>query len=484
MADAPTRTPHEIISQLRDEVERLRDDRDRAEVDRARLERERDRLRRENERLRQQLDAARRAGFRQAAPFSKGAPRPHPRRPGRKPGAGYGPQGHRPMPSTVDDICDVPIPPRCPDCGDAVEDTHVTAQYQEDLPPVRPFVRRFDVHVGRCRGCGRRVQGRHRLQTSDALGAAAVQVGPVAVATAASLNKQLGLSFGKIVTLLADRFGLVVTRGAVVRAVHRAAAQARPTYDALCHTVRTSAMVVADETGWRVHAQLQWLWVFTTPDTTVYAILPGRGFEEAATILGADFAGVLVRDGWAPYRQFTEALHQTCVGHLLRRCRELQIDHPRAALPGQITRVLQQALAVRDRCTAGTISRHGMAVARGHVETRLATMLDQRTTLPAVQRLMTHLDREWPALFGFLYDPTVDATNWRAEQALRGAVITRKVNGGGNRTARGAVTQHVLASVLRTARQRHLDGVGVLTTLLRAPTPIVSPALCTRASPH
>ena len=267
MADAPARPPQEIIRELKDEVERLREDR-------ARLERERDRLRRENERLRQQLDAARRAGFRQAAPFSKGAPKAHPCRPGRKSGAGYGPQGHRQAPSTVDAICDVPLPLTCPDCGGAVEDTYVTAQYQEDLPPVRPVVRQFDVHVGRCRGCGRRVQGRHRLQTSDALGAAAVQVGPVAVAAAASCNKQLGLSFGKIVMLMADRFGLVVSRGAIVRAVHRAAAQAQPTYDALCETVKTSAMVVADETGWRVHAELQWLWVFTTPEATVYAILP------------------------------------------------------------------------------------------------------------------------------------------------------------------------------------------------------------------
>ena len=143
--------------------------------------------------------------------------------------------------------------------------------------------------------------------------------------------------------------------------------------------------------------------------------------------------------------------------------------------------MLQRALAVRDRYAAGTISLHGVAVARGHLETRLASVLDQRTTLPAVQRLVAHLDREWPALFGFLHDPTVDATNWRAEQALRGAIITRKVKGGGNRTAHGAVTQHVLASVLRTARQRDLDGVNVLTTLLRAPTPTISPALC-RAS--
>ena len=34
-------------------------------------------------------------------------------------------------------------------------------------------------------------------------------------------------------------------------------------------------------------------------------------------MLGADFGGLLVRGGWAPYRQFTGALHQLCVAHLL-----------------------------------------------------------------------------------------------------------------------------------------------------------------------
>jgi transposase len=111
-------------------------------------------------------------------------------------------------------------------------------------------------------------------------------------------------------------------------------------------------------------------------------------------------------------------------------------------------------------------------------------VLDRHTVVPDVQRFVAHLDREWGALFGFLRAPAVDATNWRAEQAIRPAVITRKVNGGGNRTAYGAATQQVVASLLRTARQRDLDGIDVLTTLLRAPRPIVSPDLFSRASPH
>jgi transposase len=169
-------------------------------------------------------------------------------------------------------------------------------------------------------------------------------------------------------------------------------------------------------------------------------------------------------------------VYQTCVNHLLRRCRELRTDYPRAPLPGQVQDVLHDALAVRDRHAAGEISAHGVVVARGRLTNRLSGILEQRTTVPDIERFMCHLDREWDALFTFLFDSTIDATNWRAEQALRGAVITRKVCGGGNRTTRGAVTQQVLASILRTARQRDLDAHTILTPLLCAPTAIVSPA--------
>jgi transposase len=51
------------------------------------------------------------------------------------------------------------------------------------------------------------VQGRHPLQTTDALGAASTHLGPHAVALIVLLNKYLGLSHGKIAALLRDWFG-------------------------------------------------------------------------------------------------------------------------------------------------------------------------------------------------------------------------------------------------------------------------------------
>jgi transposase len=442
-------------------------------------------LRRENDRLKKELDAARRAVYRQAAPFSRGTTVSQPRRPGRKPGAAYGRRAHRAIPRHVDQTYEAPLPAQCPHCDGVVRRVRVAIQYQEELPVQRPVVRAFHVAIGHCTRCQRRVQGRHPLQTSDALGAAAAQLGPQTVALAVLLNKRLGLPYGKIARLLRDRFGLTVTGGGLVQAVHRAARQAQPTYAALSATVRGSPVVTADETSWRVGADLQWLWAFVTPATTVYAIQPGRGLAQAAHIIGLDYAGVLQRDGWQSYRQFTHAAHQTCLAHLLRRCRVLLLDYPGQPFVTGVKAILQAALATRDRYRGGDISTQGLAVARGHYLERLGRLLQHAPSRRLhVRRFQQHLIVEYDAIFSFLFDPTLDATNWRAEQALRPAVVTRKMCGGGNRTARGADSQQVLASVLRTADQRGLDATDLLVTLLTARTPTVPPALQTVTAVH
>ena len=181
---------------LQAEVERLRTELTRRERDTKNQQRENgrqqrqidglqgqiERQKREIEQLRGQLAAARRAGFRQAAPFAKDRPQGRGRRPGRRAGTQYGRKACRPRPARVDQTLEAPVPTACPDCSGSVEVTHVASQYQEEIPEVRPIVRRFDIEVGRCSQCRRRVQGRHALQTSDALGAAGAQLGPGVVA--------------------------------------------------------------------------------------------------------------------------------------------------------------------------------------------------------------------------------------------------------------------------------------------------------------
>ena len=98
---------------------------------------------------------------------------------------------------------------------------------------------------------------------------------------------------------------------------------------------------------------------------------------------------------------------------------------------------MQAGLDVRDRCNDGALGEHGLASVRGRLVARLGRLVDAPPRLDDAERFAAHLATEFSAVFLFLWDPSLDATNWRAEQAIRPAVVVRKVCGG-NRTRHGA----------------------------------------------
>ena len=130
---------------------------------------------------------------------------------------------------------------------------------------------------------------------------------------------------------------------------------------------------------------------------------------------------------------------------------------------------------MRNRCQDGELTRHGLDSLRGRLEARLGRLIDAPPWLKDTKRFAKHLANEFPAVFLFLRDPSIDATNWRAEQAIRPAVMIRKVCGG-NRTRKGADTQQVLSSVVRTVRRRGLDLPALIADMLRAREPLVPQA--------
>ena len=74
------------------------------------------------------------------------------------------------------------------------------------------------------------------------------------------------------------------------------------------------------------------------------------------------------------------------------------------------------------------------------------------------------------------------ATNYRAEQAIRPAVVMRKMCGG-NRTWNGAHAQEVTTTLFRTCDQQGRDPYKVIVFLLCSPEPIVAEWLCNPDEP-
>lgn len=353
-------------------------------------------------------------------------------------------------------------------------DHTIHVQYQVEIPPVQPVVTQFNIEVARCAECGQRAQARHAEQTSDALGAAAVQIGPRALGLAAEMKHALGMPYRKVTRMLEQGLGLQVSPGGLARAGQRLAAQAEPTYQQLILAVRQSEVVSGDETGWKIAGQNAWLWVFTAEGVTVYTIDRHRSHEVAEQILGQDFAGVLTCDCFLaydplPYRQ------QKCLGHLLRKCSDIrQAPRPPEAvrLSRQVAALLRGAMRLHRRREQMTPQKYARACVR--LEAALDRLLNQaaQPSDEAARRLVKLLRKHRQRLFPFLYVAGVAPTNNAAERAIRPAVIVRKTSAG-NRSPRGARGHAIVTSLWQTCRQQGRDFLEVVVTLLRSPKPQV-----------
>ena len=247
------------------------------------------------------------------------------------------------------------------------------------------------------------------------------------------------------------------------------------THNAIKKHVGSALAVTMDETGWRIGGQGVWLWVAATDDATIYDVARGRGFDQAVSLVPAAYAGTIIRDGWVVYNSYTNASHQTCVAHLVRRCHEMIEDLPAWArsTPHQVKELLLEALDARN------LDPNGRAAAVADIGERFDLLFEQAHPHDANRRLIKHLRHERSALLTFLTIDGVDATNWRGEQAVRPAVVNRKV-WGGNRTDRGAETQGRVMTFLRTAHQQGTDAIDLLVELARPPTPGVIAGLTLR----
>ena len=434
-------------------------------------------LRREVEDLRQQLRAAleqleeaNRKAARQAAPFRRrDSAKVEPaakKRPGR-------PAGHegsrRQAPEAIDEAVEVALT-ACPRCGGPVEGVAALEQVIEEVPDVRPRVTRLVTYRGTCAGgCGE-VRSRHPLQTSDAGGAAKVQLGPRARALAIALRHRCGLTMRTACRVLREHFGLRLSPGGLSAAVRRAAGRVEPAFDRLRAKIRRSAAVFVDETSWYVGDPGHWLWTFTTADATVYLVSAARGRSVVATAMGPSYGGVVVSDCLNIYDNLPYAAHK-CIAHHQRAIAAARA-RPDTADATHLDRWKRffRSVSAAWRRRAG-LSPTRWARLRAALEARLDRLLNAPRKQPGDRAIQKRIGKRRDAILTCLDRPAAEPTNNRAERALRPAVIARKLSCG-NRTEAGAEAWQILTSLSATIHQRGRDFTGWLTASLSLAGPV------------
>ena len=237
-------------------------------------------------------------------------------------------------------------------------------------------------------------------------------------------------------------------------------------YEQIGQEARRSAVLHADETGWRVAGVTHWLWCFTSRTVTYYMIDRSRGEPALKKFFLEMFEGTLVTDFWGPYEKVKAAFKQKCFVHLFRELKKVDL---RNNSPGwgvfreKLKRLLRDALRLQKR---QDVSEEEYASRRALLDSRLGEIYEGAWEDRDARRLAKRLRKYRSELFVFLGQPGVSADNNHGEREIRPAVIIRK-NSLCNRSQNGADMQAVLMSVYRTLKLRGLNPIQTISAAVR-----------------
>jgi len=385
-------------------------------------------------------------------------------RPGRREGApGYSRTQQRP----IDDER-VHRPETCAACcaalSEAGEQRPYTARYEIDL--VQPgnggnglvLIQTKHTYLERQCHCGhwtREQPGRCSAEADWSVELTEWHLaGPLLVSFICALALRQHLSRARIREFLHDWLGLELGVATINQCIHEAGRAVEPVVEQeIRSAIREVELVYADETSWKEHGQLLWLWVFTCASVTFF-IVGERSRELVQRVLGESFEHWLMSDGYGVYREYTWRLR--CLAHIIRKARGLEqsLDREARCFGEHVLNVLETVMEAVYQARGAPPDiplRETHARMLAGLFTACVDNADSKHEKTGA--LARELLNDWDTFWVVLDHPELPLTNNAAERALRHWVIARRISHG-TRTAQGTHAFSLLASVIETCRQR------------------------------
>jgi len=391
--------------------------------------------------------------------YLKPSPKRRRKKPGRK--AGH-PGACRPTPELIDAHDEHPLA-TCPQCGTVVDKPiREHTRLIEDIPQVTPLVTAHTIHGYWCSHCKTIVTPKVTAALPRS------SLGLRFVVYTAWLHYLVGVSVGNCVKTAAVALGFTVSPGGLTLAWKNLATLLEHQYDAIGQTIRHSAVLHADETGWRINGVTHWLWAFATRQYCYYLIDRRRGAAVVKQVLGTLFPGILITDFWGAYNAIEALAKQRCYFHLFTEL--VKVDKRNCSATWKrfrkrLSRLLKDAVRLGEQRLIR--SPPSYARRRAQLDLRLDGLIAGSFEDADAKRLIKRLRRHHNEMFTFLDHEQVSPYNNHAEQQMGVAVHTRKVSQQ-NRSLQGAKTHAILMTLFRSAQLRGLNPVDHVLQLARA----------------
>jgi len=267
------------------------------------------------------------------------------------------------------------------------------------------------------------------------------------------------LSLPRISSCLNIFFEQQISTSGISEHLNRVAKIMKVVYTEILEDVKSSGILQADETGWRVKGKNWWLWVFGTSDSAFYTIDKSRGKDVVRRILGEIFIGVLVVDGWKAYLSLN-CEQQSCMAHLLRKIRKLYAAFPKLRSVYKFYIKFRKILRDGERLQVQR-EKLGEVIFKRRLK-KLNKRLDELLTWPnpndILKDIIKKVERQRQRILTFVEHNGVPCHNNYAEYLIRIGVLKRKVSFG-SKSAKGAETYAVLLSIYTTCKLRNIPYV-------------------------
>lgn len=358
----------------------------------------------------------------------------------------------RELPGPVTEIVKWPAK-RCPHCRKKLRTTRWTSHYQLDLPE-RTTCDVVEHRVGWawCSHCKQEVCSTEKLPR--------VKYGPRLHGEVSYLKCGLGLTLGKIQTLLMQQYALTLATSELSNILGQTASRFQGDYREIEADLKKQKHLNVDETSWRKCGNNHWLWSFSNHDWSYYKIAKSRGSNVIEDVLGKKFNGILASDFYSAYHKI-ESRKQKCWAHLLRETHALKKEHPKnneiKTYSRRLKRLYERAVKLQQNYEQGA-----------NIEKRYKRLVNQTDIFmeepwrhESLRRLSKRLRHHRNELYVFVKN-AISGTNNDAEREIRPAVLMRKTSYG-NRSNKGAETQAILMSLIRTCKKKGLNFIDTVT---------------------
>ena len=340
----------------------------------------------------------------------------------------------------------------CPDCGKRLgRPRSILKKIIEDLPDPHPLkITEFTINRYFCNHCKKKIIPQDPELPEEGI------FGPNLLAQITLMKYEDRLPHRKIVNTLNRQYGLHLTPATVLDITRRVTDKLQGTYEQIKQDVKESMHANADETGMKVRGNKYWSWVFVTLTSVLFLIRPSRGQKVIKEALGGNYKGILGCDGWTSYPKCVDNL-QRCWAHLLREAKWLaeKYEGQSRIMYKNLCRIFRRVKKVTvSTATSWRTKTYNWCVKE------MKRVIGECRAYTELREFATKLENGMRYWFTCVLHPEIDATNNKAENALREMVIQRKISSLWNE--KGVRIKETIMSVLATWNLRSLNTFSML----------------------